>query len=422
MDATYYLLFISHMEHMEENVNIVIIGGGASGLMAAITATKNHANVTVLEHTNKPGKKILMTGNGRCNLTNERMESDNLPAYFHGDETLISSVIGQFDNQDTKEFFTSLGLLLSDRAGYLYPRSMQASSVLWVLLEECARQHVKVKNECHVEQIKPIRNGQGGFHIIADGRTIEADKLILSCGSKAYPVTGSDGSGYELLKQLGIKTTAICPALCGLKVNAPWCKKASGVRAHATIRLSIKGQKDVEDTGEIQFTDYGISGIPVFQVSRFASIALQQRKQVLGFLDLFPEYTKRELLTILDGKMQTHPEQSMKQQLIGLIPEKLIPVVIKDAKNKEELAKHLKEFCFEIKGTNSFPMAQVACGGVPASEIDSKTLETKAVKNLYLTGELLDVDAICGGYNLQWAWSTGYVAAAHAANGFCKRK
>ena len=405
-------------------MKIVIIGGGASGLMAAITAAKSGAEVTILEHENKPGKKILMTGNGRCNLTNKSMWAE----YFHGDPHLIQTILSKFSWKDTVSFFEHEGMILKDKAGYIYPNSMQAQSVLKLLLCDCEELHVKIKTNCNVKEIMPINQGNNGYKIAFDTIEQSFDGVILACGSRAYPETGSDGSGYSLASKLHIPMTPVHPALCGIRSHDSWCRQSAGVRCEGSIYIYSNDKMLAKDTGEIQFTDYGVSGIPVFQVSRYVSLALAGGRPVTAKIDFFPNKYTEELAYIFEQKKKKHPRRRLKEQFLGILPEKLIPVFLNRIDLTEQtitceagdikwqkIPQMLKNFIFPIYATNDFSKAQVCCGGIDTSYVQIDTLESKQYHNLYFAGEILDVDGKCGGYNLQWAWSTGYVAGKNAA-------
>ena len=407
-----------------ENMKIAIIGGGASGLMAAITAARSGAEVTILEHENKPGKKLLMTGNGRCNLTNKSMWTE----YFHGDPHLVQTILSQFSWKGTVSFFEDQGMILKDKDGYMYPNSMQAQSVLKLLLCACEELHVKIKTNCQVKQIIPMEQGSRGYHISFDTIMQDFDAVILACGSRSYPETGSDGSGYVLAQNLNIPMTAVHPALCGIRSKENWCRQSAGVRCDGTIFIYANDTLLAKDTGEIQFTDYGVSGIPVFQVSRYVSLALAEGKSVTGKIDFFPGKYTEELAYIFEQKKRKHPRRRLKEQFLGILPEKLIPVFLDRLSLTEQtitceagdmkwqkISQLLKNFTFSIYATNDFLKAQVCCGGIDTASVCIDSLESKQYENLYFAGEILDVDGKCGGYNLQWAWSTGYVAGKNAA-------
>ena len=332
-------------------------------------------------------------------------------------------VLSNFDNIHTLLFFERLGIIPIDRNGYIYPNSEQANSLVSVLLLECKALNIDiVYNEKVIDITAP------DFTVT----TVQSDntkavyygrKLILAAGGSATPKLGSDGSGYLLAKAFGHKIIKPLPALVALNSPVRFCKRLSGVRTGARALIYLDDKFLMEEEGEIIFTDYGISGIPIMQISRYASRALDEGKSVYLILDLLLNYTLDELIGLLINRCNNNPDKTTEQMLVGMLNQKLNYIIIKEAKLNHEspchilsksdiikLAKVIKSLKVRINGTNTFDFAQVTSGGVKTSEIDSNTLESKLKKGLYLTGELIDVDGTCGGYNLQWAWSTGYIA------------
>ncbi|MBO5145089.1 MAG: aminoacetone oxidase family FAD-binding enzyme [Lachnospiraceae bacterium] len=435
---------------------VVVAGGGASGLIAAVFAAENGAEVTILEHKDRVGKKILMTGNGRCNLTNM---SDVHGKYYSSDDVSLEKIydtLVRFDAAKTRAFFQKLGLYTKEkRDGGIYPVSEQAAIVLDVLRSECARLEVKTITDCALTAVEPDRHGGSlrlvhyirqaeeqkkltaankkdkaknkKSEIISEKKeTMRYDRLILATGGKAAPASGSDGSGYRLAKMLGHSIIEPLPALVQLKCSGDYFKAVSGVRAQSDLTLYIDGKPAAAETGELQLTDYGISGIPVFQFSRLASRALYcGRKCEVGinFISCLSEPEQE----FSDALMKRHSEKPVEELLAGLVHKKLAAVVCK----KEGIAfgttvsqaglqkvcgciRLLSDFRVQVTEANSFENAQVCCGGVPLSEVD-KEFQSLRCSNVYIVGELLDCDGICGGYNLQWAWATGAIAGTSAA-------
>lgn len=408
---------------MKKSKKIVVIGGGASGLVAAITAARNGADVIVLEHKEKVGKKILATGNGRCNFTNEYMEI----SCFRGEDVeRIDAVLKKFGTKETLHFFDELGVFPKSRNGYYYPKSNQAAAILDVLNMELKRQQVEIVCNSHVTKIEKTKQ----FKVLSSTGTYMADAVILAAGGKASAVLGSDGSGYSLAKMFGHTISPVVPALVQLRGNGTFFKQISGVRADAKISLYVDGELLGEDTGEVQFTDYGLSGIPVFQISRFAALALYQKKTPKVRVDFFPEFTGEELTLFFEKIIRQNGEKKAGEFLVGLLNKKLVPILLRasgvrertlisevEKERLERLIDKCKGFEIEITETNSFEQAQVCAGGVRLNEIDIETMESLYEKGLYLAGEILDADGICGGYNLQWAWATGYLAGKNALKG-----
>ena len=400
--------------------DVIVVGAGASGLIAAIAAAEKGGSVLIIEQKEKAGKKILATGNGKCNFTNMHQTPD---CYRSDDSTFAMKVLSNFDNKRTLEFFERLGIVPMNRNGYIYPNSEQAVSIVSVLLMKCEALNIDI-----VYMEKVIETSEPDFTVT----TVKADKgkavyygkkLILATGGSATPKLGSDGSGYLLAKDFGHKIVKPLPALVSLKSPDKFCKTVSGVRTRAKASIYVDKELLIEEEGEIIFTDYGISGIPIMQISRYASRALDEGKSVYLILDLLLNYTLDELIGLLINRCNNNPDKTTEQMLVGMLNQKLNYIIIKEAKLNHEspchilsksdiikLAKVIKSLKVRINETNTFDFAQVTSGGVKTSEIDSNTLESKLKKGLYLTGELIDVDGTCGGYNLQWAWSTGYIA------------
>ena len=408
----------------------IIIGGGAAGLMAAITAAENGADVTILEHMPRVGKKILATGNGKCNMTNLHMTAD---CYRCGEPEVPMQVIGTFPVSDTIQFFRRLGILTTDRNGYVYPASGQAQTVLDALREKTDSLGIRTVCESKVYAIE--KDKKGSFVVKSETGSYSGNFVILAAGSMAAKTTGSDGSGYELAKSLGHKVKKPLPALVQLKCNGDFFKGIAGVRTDVRVSLYTVGRNGeleallATDSGELQLTDYGISGIPVFQVSRYAAEALDRRKRVMAVVDFMPDYTEEEVFRILEEQRNYLYDRKAGDFLNGLFNKKLAALFMKAARIKPELdvavvsnkklgelVEVIKEMTFEVTGTNSYDKAQICMGGVPLSEVDAATMESRLVPGLYFAGEILDVDGICGGYNLQWAWSSGYLAGVSAVN------
>lgn len=419
-------------------MNVGIIGGGASGMMAAITAARRGHKVTIIEHNARVGKKILSTGNGRCNYTNVDM---SLKHFHGGDKAFIDSVLRAFDQKKTVEFFNELGVFPKEKNGCIYPYSEQASAVLDCLRNEIIKLEIDVYVECHPEKItttndieayKYIKSSKGKytefsypevFKVDTNKGIFYFDKIIIACGSKANEKTGSDGSGYSIAKSLNHNIKKPLPALCALRCEEGFFKSIAGIRCSGTVKLLIDGEIKKEDTGEIQLTDYGISGIPVFQVSYLAARAINKGKSVNAIIDFMPDIdTIDELYDLITERIRNNPGKCMDELLVGLFHKNLCMLFNKisdisgkiscgEVKGNEinKLCKVIKNFKVKVVTTNSYDNAQVCSGGVRCDELKN-TLESKIVKNLYFAGEIIDVNGDCGGYNLQFAWSSGYVA------------
>lgn len=400
---------------MKDCWSVIVVGGGASGMMAAVTAAKSGKDVLILERNDKLGKKILQTGNGRCNLTNHKME---VSCYCRENAEFAMQIIHDFDEKAVMDFFSEAGLLLHNRQGYVYPNTDQASSINEILGLLIRRSNITVSYETIVEKIEKNDN----FLIRTNRGSFLCEKLILATGGKAYPKTGSDGSGYVFAKSLGHRIVTPLPALTSLSSDFKGQKKISGVRCDGTVVLMSEGKILGRERGEIQMTDYGISGIPVFQISRYAVQALHQKQKVSCEIDFLPDYEEKKVLQMLSDRFQI-PEQTAGESCSGLIHRKIMDMLLKEAdiiaeqktartdkKKLYGLAALIKHFSFGITDYHGFDFGQVCQGGVAVEEIEAGTMESKLVADLYFCGELVDVDGICGGYNLQWAWSSGYQA------------
>ncbi len=406
-----------HIKHW----NLIVVGGGASGMMAAITAAGCGAHVLLLEQKEQLGKKLLATGNGRCNFTNADMEL----THFHGEDALIQNALDCFSLEDTLNFFHKIGILPKQKNGYYYPNSEQAASVVSALEAELARRDVAVHTKAQVTKIVPLPSG---FRVYTAEDSYVSDTVLLAVGLLAAPKLGSNGSFFDGIKELGHHFTPIVPALCGFYCEGTDFKAVSGVRAEGRITLYIDGEPKEAHCGELQFTDYGISGIPVFQISRLASAALKQNRQVQASLHFLAGMEKDELQKELLFRKEKLAEETAEQGLNGLLAAKLIPAILKKAEishktqmrklseeELERLAAVLTDFTLDLTKARDYEFAQICAGGIRTEEIDIKTLESRYLSGLFFSGELLDVDGICGGYNLQWAWSSGFLAGKSAA-------
>lgn len=398
-----------------------VIGGGAAGMIAAVRAAKEDASVTLLEHTDRIGKKILMTGNGKCNFTNLYMDAT---CYYGSQPEYAHKIIEQFPVEETLRFFEELGLFYKEKNGYCYPISNQASSVLDVLRFSLKRYGVIVETEQEVSEILSCK--EGGYLIKTPQKSFRFDKVILACGGKAAPKTGSDGSGYRIAKKLGHRVIKPLPALVQLKSKENYFKSISGIRMDVTLSLLLDGREYRRESGELQITDYGISGIPVFQLSRIVSNALDQQKEIIVQVDCVPDLSQKELEKMLTDKLHNSAGMCAEDAMQGFLNKKLNILFLKlsgigtnmpaeriGAVQLEKFVSLVKGWRIRISGTNDFSQCQVCAGGVDTKEL-TEHCESKLHPGIYFVGELVDIDGICGGYNLQWAWSSGVVAAKAA--------
>ncbi len=397
-------------------MRVGIVGGGAAGMTAAITAAQSGHEVTIMEHGSRVGKKLLLTGNGRCNLTNVNQES----WHYHGsDPTFADGIFQQCSHTDTLAFFTRLGIYTRNRNGCLYPYSEQASAVLDVLRMALKRFRVSVLTDCHIMHIQ--KNVL--FQVDTDQGRYEFEKIILATGSKAAPQTGSDGSGYALARELGHQIVKPLPALVQLRSEEPYFKQLAGIRTEAKLTILCEGKKSGVEKGELQLTNYGLSGIPTFQLSHIAAKALDQKKQVEICIDWMPDMeTEERVFAYLKSRLQDCPDKNAGELLIGMLHKNLSLLLVKlsgiqadravTMLTQEELyrlARLIKQLHVPVSAVNSFRDAQICSGGVDTSQI-KKTLESEFVEGLYFAGEMIDIHGDCGGYNLQWAWSSGMLA------------
>lgn len=402
---------------------IVVIGGGASGLIAAITAKRNGADVLLLERNDRVGKKILATGNGRCNYTNVNLSNIN----YHGkDPKFTYSALGIFNIDMTISFFERLGITpFVEEGGKVFPMSLQSSSILDVLRLEMENLGVKVKLNSYVKKIKKDED----FKIkLENGEKIRGNKVIIATGGMAMPSSGSDGSGYSLVEYFGHSILEPFPGLVQLKLDGKIFKNLKGVKFPGKVRLYSKDKLLLEEFGDILFTDYGISGPPILQISRTALEYLKDKRDIKLKISIIDSKTKEELYGYLNKRFIYMEKRTIEEALIGLINKRLISTVLKEIGIKRDkkvsqisreeiknLSQILTNWEFNIIGSKGWKDAQVTAGGVSTKEIDSKTMESKKCKGLYIVGELIDIDGDCGGYNLQWAWSSGYIAGISAS-------
>lgn len=406
---------------------IAIIGCGASGMMAAIRAAGLGADVTVYEHA-KPGKKILSTGNGKCNLTNEDMKAE---FFFTHAPKRLQTCLERFGKEDTKTFFRDLGLLLKEKNGYYYPLSEQASMVQQILLNELERLNIKLITDIAIREILPCNKNKlsKSWTIVSDRNESSYDTVIIACGSKAAPKTGSDGSGYEYAKQLGHKLKPVLPSLVQLRCSDSYCKSLAGIRAESSIHIYHDNILISSEKGELQLTDYGISGIPVFQLSGAVNRYLYKNKkaQLIAHVDFLPQFNQDEWDDFIINRLSNMKNVTVERFFCGIINQKIMNLLIKLVKlnpnasvvntDRNMLIKVFqmcRDIVFHIECSNGFDNAQVCTGGVDLNEV-TDNLESVYAPNIYFAGEILDVDGRCGGYNLQWAWTSGFIAGEAAA-------
>lgn len=391
-------------------MEIVVIGGGAAGLMAAVFAAANGAKVRLLERNDRIGKKILVTGNGKCNLGNEEK---NLSRYHTHAPQKLAEVFSQFSFEDARQFFEQLGIVYKSRGGWLYPYSEQAQSVVSALEREARRRNVTIKTR---EEVTSVQKQESGFTVYTKTWQYPANAVIVTTGGPASSVEGSGEEGMHLLEGLGHRLYPPTPALVPLKIAEKKLCIWSGTRMEAAASLWIDGIHKRTETGEIQFTDYGISGIAVFQLSIEALQALLAQHTVQIRLDLVPGMSEEELVHMLADRQMHLKTEKAEELFNGFLPDRMIRALSgKKKRTAADWARLLKQLTVTITGSLSMERAQVADGGISLDEIDPHTMQSVHVPGLYMAGEVLDVCAECGGYNLQWAWSGGALAGRSAA-------
>lgn len=400
---------------------ILVIGAGASGMMAAIQAAVNGAQVTIYEKTDRVGKKILATGNGKCNLSNKDMQ---LSHFYCADYNKLADCFCRFSAEDTISFFENQGLMIKDRDGYLYPYCEQASVVLDILRIALKKNNITVQT--NVTDITVSVKKNGVFSVKSSVGTREFDSVILACGSKAG-MKNATTEGYDYAKAFGHKIVPLEPALVQVRCKENFFPSVAGVRCRAEITLYLDGDSVASEKGELQLTDYGISGIPVFQISRIISKELKMQKEVSVVIDFVPGMTDAEWNSFTENRIASYYGFSAEEFMTGLLHKKiglmllkkygLKPGEILGTQHNEQLriiCKAMKKFKVIPSKVNGFEQAQVCSGGVDFAELSSN-LESVFQPGLFICGEMVDVDGKCGGYNLQWAWTSGYIAGVSAS-------
>lgn len=400
---------------------IAVIGGGASGMMAAITARKSGKEVVILERKDRILKKVLITGNGRCNITNVNA---NISNYFGKNISSVENILNSFNPQDTMDFFNGLGIVCNEEnRGKVYPLSGQASSVVDALRFEAERLGVRIETEFYVRKIE-----KEGFKFkiySEDRKKIEAGRVIIAAGGQSYPELGSNGSGFELAKELGHSVTRLSPSIVQLKTEKHQVKGLQGIKTDVAVTAYGDNKKICTYDGELLFTDYGISGNVVFNIS----FVMPLYKNVEFEIDFMEKFDYNELYEILKERKKIMSHLTMENYFNGMINKKLgqflskvsgiekLSKPVKDLNDSEirKLCTVLKKYRVKILDTTGFKNAQITAGGVSLDEVNPETLESKIVKGLYFSGEVLDVYGECGGFNLQWAWASGYIAGKNVA-------
>jgi len=390
-------------------VKIGIIGGGASGLVTAIKSKTNNNEVTILERNSSCGKKILVTGNGRCNYWNDNQEIYN---YDSNNNELIERIINKETEKEVLDFFNELGIVPKIKNGYWYPSTNQAMTIKDALVDECISKGIIIKNNYLVEKIEKKQN-----KFIVNNE-LEFDILVLSTGSNTQKVTGSDGMGYNFLKEMNHNIIKPLPALVQLNTKKyNFLNKWKGIRTDVELTQIENGNEVRKEVGEIQLTDYGISGICVFNLSLYITKGLEDNKKEAVEINFIPNISKENINLLLNK------DRSINRVLDNIINKKIVEIILEESKidgnkkylelsiqEKEKLLELLTKFKVEIISTKSFDSSQVSRGGLSLKNINLDTMESKIINNLYITGELLDITGICGGYNLGICWRSAIKA------------
>ena len=413
------------MKNERENKTLAVVGGGPAGLFAAVTAAARAKSagrrliVRVYDKNAQPARKILVSGNGRCNLSNSVISARNYPGC---NADFFTSVYSQFPNEALVAFFQTHGLPVhTDAAGRIYPRSLQAGAVYDLLLYLCAAAGVELVADTEIVSVEKRRSG-----FLLNG-SIFADRLIFACGSAAAPRNGGKESLF-LIEQLGVKPKPFLPALVPIKIAGFSKNQLKGVRAEGEIAVLYDGKPIASDLGELQYTDYGLSGIPAMQVSGAAARLASKGKRPEICVDSLPEVSERSFCNMIGEGAKNVPDMTAAVFFSGIFPKRLALFFLRQSgvpaessmraltsAQKDKLAAAVKRQRYAFDSVCGFADAQAASGGVPASALDFRSLELKNVPGCYVCGEMADVVGMCGGYNLQWAWSSGYVAGLHAA-------
>ena len=405
-------------------MRVLVVGGGPAGMMAAVQAAKQGNTVTLLEQNEKLGKKLFITGKGRCNVTNDCDVTELFDSVVSNKKFLYSAFYS-FSNQDVKDFFEEQGLRLKvERGRRVFPASDKSSDVIKALGNALKKLEVKIRLRTRVDKVLTENDIVCGVRL-SDGECLNADKVILATGGVSYKSTGSDGSGLVMAEKLGHQVTKLRPGLVGMCTKEAWVRDMQGLTLK-NVAVSIgkkQGKKPLyEDFGELLFTHYGVSGPMILSASSRLGDELEKEDLYIK-IDLKPALSKEQLDSRILRDFEERKNADLSNAMFHLLPKSMIPVMLHvcgldPAKKvnevtrgeREQLVKRMKEFPLTINGLRDIQEAIITRGGVTVKEVDPTTMESKIVKNLYLAGEMLDLDALTGGYNLQIAWSTGYLA------------
>ncbi len=402
---------------------IAIIGGGASGLMAALAAARSGANVTIYEHNSSVGKKILASGNGRCNIINTAASADD---YAGMDTPFVTYALKQLSFAYFEKFCHSIGLLLDIKDdGRCYPLSNEAKSVLIALKSAVNEAGVKIITD---SKVTAITKNDSHFNVQTDQDKQRYNNVLIATGSEAAPQLGATADGYAFARSFGHEILPTYPSLVQLHLNSKNHHKMAGVKTVAEVTLIIDGKSNTKVTGDILFAAYGISGLAILDISQRTSHALLHKQRVSISLNLLPRYDRGELASIIEKVFASVPKHDIHTALCGLLPAKIVTYLLEDAaitqnttvssltpKESKKLAHLIGEWKFEVIDTHGFKHAEVSGGGVSTAQVNNKTMESKIVEGLYFAGEVLDIVGRRGGYNFNFAWASGMIAGKEMA-------
>lgn len=400
--------------------DIVIVGGGASGLIAAISSKKVNKDirVSIIEKNDRIGKKLINTGNGRCNITN----ADITKEHYYSSNSDFFNFFESFSLNDTEEFFGNLGVVFkTEESGKIYPYSLQASSVLDALRYECEKLDIDIF--CG-ERVKSVNKTGAKFSVVTDGDEYSSSALIIAAGGAASDKLGGSYDGYNILKSFGHKSTALYPSITAVKTKTELIKALKGIKTDADVTL-VNGKQKKSMFGEILFTDYGLSGPPILQLSQ---MLMGKGNGAYFEIDFMPEYSYDDVVDLIQKRKNNVFEDKLEHLFIGMLNKRIGQCVIKSAglnlydlaslltaKQISSIASKIKKFRLDVTGVRGFEYAQVTGGGIELNKFDCLTMQSLICSGLYSCGEVLDVTGDCGGFNLQWAWTSGYKAGQGAA-------
>lgn len=403
-------------------MRIGIIGGGAAGLFCGLMAKKNNPKnkIYIIEKSEKCGRKILATGNGRCNLTNENMGEEY---FFSSDISYVKEALSVFSNSDAQKSFNDLGLLFTTgEKGKIYPRSLQASSVLDVLRIE--NQKLGVEEICGFKVLKIEKKGNI-FRVFGEKETLEFEKIVIATGGMSGENLGSEGDGYNFLKAFGHKMNPVFQSLVQIKCDNTYTKALNGLKITVSAKIETEGKTIDKGIDEMHFTEYGLSGPLGFNLSRSVSkhFAEKKGKDIFCVIDFMQELSYDETKAFVQNRIKTQGYKALEDFFTGVFSKRCGQMIIKKSTDKKfntpakdlsgaeikEIVNNIKAFRVKLVSVMPFKNSQVTAGGIKIEDFHKETLESKKLNGLYACGEVLDVDGICGGYNLQWAWSSGYI-------------